>query len=77
MRLSEMEQLVKVELTHIPKGPTGSAQQLLRAVYPMQRKHDLKMEPATLRSDSLATAVASVQQFEPAFRPAYDGEFFA
>jgi hypothetical protein len=72
-----MERLVKVELTHIPKGPTGSAQQLLRAFYPMQRKHDLKLEGATSRSDSLSTAVASVQQSEPTFRPEYDGEFFA
>jgi hypothetical protein len=77
MRLSEMEQLVRVELTHIPKGPTGSAQQLLRAVYPMQRKHDLKLDPATGRSDSLATAVVGVQHSDPAFCPEYDAEFFA
>jgi hypothetical protein len=43
----------------------------------MQRKHDFKVEPAASRRDSLTRAVASVQQSDPAFRPEYDGEFFA
>ena len=60
MRLSEMEKRVKDELTHIPKGPRGSAQQILRAVYPMQRKHDFKVESATSRHDSLTRAVLAM-----------------
>jgi len=77
MRLSEMEHIVKEELAHIPKGPRGSLQMILRAAYPMQRKHDLKLEPATSRNESLARAVTAVKQSQPTFRPEYDGEFFA
>ena len=77
MRLSEMNRSVKDDMRHIPKGGRASCQQLLRAFYPMQRRHDLKESPLTPRARSLAESIASVRRFRPDFAAQYDHEYFA
>jgi hypothetical protein len=77
MRLSEMTRTVSEDLLHIPKGSRGGPQQLLRAFYPMDRRHDLKEDASTPRANSLAKAIASVRDHaDPNFKPEFDSEYF-
>lgn len=75
-KLSEMRQITKEELAHVPKG--SLPQQELRMTYQMLRMHSLgKKGKGESREDVLKEAIESVKKRNPGFEPRYDEAYFA
>ena len=69
-----MNRIVKSELKHIPRGETGSLQNLLRFSYnALRRKH---MTLGISRHDTLKELVEKIQIVHPDFTPLYDKDIF-
>jgi len=75
-KLTDMRQMVKDELEHVPKG--RQPQQELRMMYQMLRMRSLgKKGGGEPREDVLKEAIESVKKRNPGFIPRYDKEYFA
>lgn len=75
MRAADMQNQLREEMRHIPRG--SLSQNELRMVYAIQRQHDLAEDPAFRAQTSLERAVASVRNRDHAFTPAFDAVFFS
>ena len=76
MRLSDMNRELSDDVQRIGKGAKGSAQRFLRALYVMQRRHDLAKTRLS-RHQSFWQAVADVRKIrDAAFEPEYDRDYF-
>lgn len=78
MKKVEMDELVGKELDHIPRGPRGDPQNLIRLYYPGMRKTSLR-KGVTLKAtkeDVLLHVINELKKSNPDFKPSYDPEFF-
>lgn len=75
MRRNQMARVMREELARIPRGDLN--QNVLRAIYNMQRRHDLASSPAAPKEVALRVAIEDVRKSEPSFVPQYDRGFFS
>lgn len=71
---SERQRLLKEEELHIPRGQRGSPQNLLRALYPVERCHGWKIGRSA--NESLQAALADVHQDHSDYSFQYDAPWF-
>lgn len=62
------------ELARIPRGEYH--QNVLRAIYNMQRRSDLARDPLRPAVASLEESIRFVRKEEPAFQPTFDRAYF-
>jgi hypothetical protein len=74
VKAKEMNQLVMDELDHIPREYGNLPQNLLRAVYNSTRRYGLKL--GETKEKALARSIESLKKDYPAWKPAYDREYF-
>ena len=69
-----MNQVVKFELKHIPRGERGSLQNFLRFSYnALRRKHFVR---GLTRHETLRDLVDKIGKAHPDFNPEYDKDYF-
>ncbi|MGH9437816.1 MAG: hypothetical protein ACRD22_07940 [Terriglobia bacterium] len=72
-----MDTLIAEELKRIPRGPDGSAQNLLRTCYQMLREHGLSQDAIQSPKEALHQAVEEVRKNDPGFKPTLtDSKYF-
>ena len=69
-----LNRTLREELSRIPRG--DFAQNELRMVYNIERRHNLALNPLTPRLASLQAAISSVRSRHFGFVPTYDRAFF-
>lgn len=77
MEKQAMEKMIHEELERIPRGPAGSGQSRLRAIYEMRRENCLKEDPQQSPAGPFRKAVEDVRKDDPGFSPNLpDPEYF-
>jgi len=74
MNRQEMTNMVKEELTHIPKG-YGPRHGWLRHYYNRRRREDLS-EGVRTKEETLQECIDEIKQEDPSWNPEYDITFF-
>jgi hypothetical protein len=69
-----MNNIVKRELAHIPKGEKGSLQNFLRFAYNALRRKHLTLRKT--RDETLKELVEKIRKAYPDFVPLYDKGYF-
>ena len=69
-----MNRRLDEELSRIPRG--AYHQNVLRAVYNMQRRSDLARNPLAAAAPSLEESVRLVRKDEPTFQATFDRAYF-
>ena len=69
-----MNNIVKRELTHIPKGEKRSLQNFLRFAYNALRRKHLTLRKT--RDETLKELVEKIRKANPDFVPLYDKDYF-
>lgn len=74
MKRDELNRRLREELARIPRG--DYSQNVLRAIYNMQRRSDLARDPRTTSGASLSEAIRFIRKDEPSFEPSIDRAYF-
>lgn len=75
MKREELNRQLREDLACIPRG--DYKQNVLRAIYNMQRRSDLARNPRSPRAVSLDEAVRFVRKDEPSFEATFDRAYFS
>lgn len=76
MKQKKMNDTMKSELIHIPRGSKGSLNNLLRTYYNMRRRNDLAQENPRGQSAILKEIVTMLRVKFPDFDPDFNKNFF-
>jgi len=74
MKPEKMQEIITEELNHIPEGPKGSHQNMLRAAYQNIRENSLSKNPEAPCREDLDKAINMVD--DPKGKYQFDREFF-
>lgn len=77
-KLKQMQEKVKNELGHIPKGPRGGPQNELRLVYRSRRMHSLGKKSVSKQTakEVVEGCISDLKKDHPDFQFKYDEDFF-
>lgn len=75
MKREELNRQLREDLARIPRGDYD--QNVLRAIYNMQRRSDLAHNPGRLRSASLDEAIRFIRKDAPNFEATFDRAYFS
>lgn len=75
MKREQMHRELMEDLARIPRGDYD--QNVLRAIYNMQRRSDLAHHPGRTRGASLDDAIRFVRKDSPSFEATFDRAYFS